>query len=154
MHRCKLHEIISANDLELLSKLMRVEKTHFRNQSFINQKIISVERIQLVCVRGKTFWGHVSSDKHLWFAPKKDVLLKLFNKVILVLEEVSSQKLLNVWPFFPDVKLNKEAQNQEKIFDIIDLVCKSRVNRVQKRKNSLFPGNAISELHKILQNYQ
>ena len=44
----------------------------------------------------------------------KTDLLKLFNKVILVLEEVSSQKLLNLRPFLPDVKLNREAQNQEK----------------------------------------
>ena len=48
--------------------------------------------------------------------------------------------------FLPDVKL--------KIFDILGLVWESWVNKVQKRTNSLFPGNATSRLHKVLQDYQ
>ena len=98
MHRCKFDEIMSTIDVKLMRKSIRVEETHFRNQSFINKKFISVERSQLYAGGAKYFAGDVSSDKHLWLVPKDDVL-NLSHKFNCVYREVRSRKLLNAWPW-------------------------------------------------------
>ena len=67
MCQYKFDEIIGAIDVKSMNKLMRVEQTNFRNQNF-NQRVIRY-------AGGATlFAGHVSSDEHLWFVPKDNVL--------------------------------------------------------------------------------
>ena len=50
--------------------------------------------------------------------------------------------------------LEEIRSTKSKKFDITGLVCKSWLDKVQKRTNSLFPGNATSGLHIILRDYQ
>ena len=90
-------ELISKIDLKLMSKLRRFEETYLRIQSFIDQSSSQWRRVNWYPGRAKSLTDYVSVDKHLWWEQPRYGVLKLFGKVIVVLEEVISQRLLNLW---------------------------------------------------------